>query len=196
MQEEDRALRTRFVELLIKSGGGDGGGGSNGRGTGKAKKSAGGSKKASKSAAAAAAATASSIGVLQPVAKLKRMKIGDDDVAKVVPERIFSLAIHPTEDKTLVLAGDKWGVVGVWEKESRRPEDAIVRCDCHLIAPFDCSPPPPPPDAPTHQPNPVLTRCPGYAATLQTGTLQAAHKASLNHHHPSVQPEPGLHQLV
>lgn len=137
MQEEDRALRTRFVELLIKSGGGDGGSGSNGRCTGKAKKSAGGSKKASKSAAAAAA-TASSIGVLQPVAKLKRMKIGDDDVAKVVPERIFSLAIHPTEDKTLVLAGDKWGVVGVWEKESRRPEDAIVRCDCHLIAPFDC----------------------------------------------------------
>jgi hypothetical protein len=30
-------------------------------------------------------------------------------VAKVVPDRIFSIAFHPTQLKTLVVAGDKCG---------------------------------------------------------------------------------------
>ncbi len=36
-------------------------------------------------------------------------------VAKVVPDRIFSLAVHPTESKHLIAAGGKWGGVGLWD---------------------------------------------------------------------------------
>ena len=46
---------------------------------------------------------------------LNKLTLRADRVAKVVPDRIFSLAIHPTEDKTLVMAGDKWGKLGFWD---------------------------------------------------------------------------------
>ena len=36
-------------------------------------------------------------------------------MAKVVPQRIFSMAIHPSLDKTIVFAGDKWGRLGIWD---------------------------------------------------------------------------------
>lgn len=39
----------------------------------------------------------------------------DDTVAKVVPDRIFSMSIHPTEDKVLLAVGGKWGAVGIWD---------------------------------------------------------------------------------
>ena len=32
-----------------------------------------------------------------------------------MPDRIFSLAIHPTETKVLVAAGGKWGAIGFWD---------------------------------------------------------------------------------
>ena len=37
------------------------------------------------------------------------LKITPERVAKVVPDRIFSLAIHPTNSKLLIAAGGKWG---------------------------------------------------------------------------------------
>ena len=43
------------------------------------------------------------------------MKITAEQVAKVVPQRIFSLAVHPTESKVLAVAGDKWGRIGLWD---------------------------------------------------------------------------------
>ena len=43
------------------------------------------------------------------------MHTGDDRVAKLVPNRILSLAIHPSEDRVLVAAGGKWGKVGLWD---------------------------------------------------------------------------------
>lgn len=42
------------------------------------------------------------------------MSIGEDRVAKVVPNRIFSMAIHPSEDMVLAVAGGKWGKLGFW----------------------------------------------------------------------------------
>ncbi len=33
----------------------------------------------------------------------------------MVPTRIFSLAVHPTESKVLVAAGGKWGAIGFWD---------------------------------------------------------------------------------
>ena len=40
---------------------------------------------------------------------LASLKITPERVAKVVPDRIFSLAIHPTNSKLLIAAGGKWG---------------------------------------------------------------------------------------
>lgn len=49
------------------------------------------------------------------VKDLNQLKLGEEGVSKVVPERIFSLAIHPAHDRTLVMAGDKWGKLGFWD---------------------------------------------------------------------------------
>lgn len=47
--------------------------------------------------------------------QLKKLKIKADQVAKVTPNRIFSLTVHPTERKLLIAAGEKWGGVGLWD---------------------------------------------------------------------------------
>ncbi|XP_060065079.1 WD repeat-containing protein 76-like [Ylistrum balloti] len=44
-----------------------------------------------------------------------KMTLTAERVAKVVPNRVFSVDIHPSEDKVLVTAGDKWGAVGLWD---------------------------------------------------------------------------------
>ena len=36
-------------------------------------------------------------------------------MAKVVPNRIFSIAVHPTQSKVLIAAGGKWGSIGFWD---------------------------------------------------------------------------------
>lgn len=41
--------------------------------------------------------------------------VADDRDIKVVPERITSIAFHPSPEKTIVFAGDKMGEVGVWD---------------------------------------------------------------------------------
>jgi WD40 repeat protein len=41
---------------------------------------------------------------------------------KITPERIYSMALHPTPDKPIVFAGDKTGVLGVVDA-SQRPEN-------------------------------------------------------------------------
>ncbi|XP_042879353.1 WD repeat-containing protein 76-like isoform X2 [Penaeus japonicus] len=46
---------------------------------------------------------------------LKKMKITESRVAKVVPNRTFSVQIHPTLDKTLVMIGGKYGELGLWD---------------------------------------------------------------------------------
>lgn len=46
---------------------------------------------------------------------LKSLKINDNRVKKIVPQRIFSMTIHPREDKTIIAAGDKSGYMGIWD---------------------------------------------------------------------------------
>lgn len=43
------------------------------------------------------------------------MRITAERVVKVVPYRIFSMAVHPSERKTLICTGDKWGNIGFWD---------------------------------------------------------------------------------
>ena len=43
------------------------------------------------------------------------MTIREETVARVTPKRIFSIAVHPSNCcSPLVAAGDKWGYVGLW----------------------------------------------------------------------------------
>ena len=46
---------------------------------------------------------------------MQSLEITEGHVAKLVPHRIFSMAFHPAKYKTLVLAGDKWGNLGIWD---------------------------------------------------------------------------------
>ena len=57
------------------------------------------------------------------------LKISDKNFAKVVPFRIFSLAIHPTESKLLVAAGDKWGSIGFWDVQNNGIQVVKVKID-------------------------------------------------------------------
>jgi len=43
------------------------------------------------------------------------LSVTEELVAKVVPERIFSLAVHPSPDTLIAAAGDKRGCVGLWD---------------------------------------------------------------------------------
>ena len=65
---------------------------------------------------AAAASIFENIDTLEK--NIGNLTISAENFAKVVPFRIFSLAIHPTESKLLVAAGDKWGSIGFWDVQS------------------------------------------------------------------------------
>lgn len=63
--------------------------------------------------------------------RLKQLRITADQVAKVTPNRIFSLTVHPTERKLLIAAGEKWGGVGIWDANDFTSETHGV----HLFSP-------------------------------------------------------------
>ncbi|CAN0214617.1 unnamed protein product, partial [Discosporangium mesarthrocarpum] len=52
------------------------------------------------------------------ISRLGRLKVDEDGVCKVVKERAYSLAWHPSSDKLLLAAGDKVGHVGIWTLDS------------------------------------------------------------------------------
>ena len=55
--------------------------------------------------------------------QLESLSLDDpEQVAKVVPERIYSVALHPTHEKTIAVAGDKWGHIGFWDVDSCNDE--------------------------------------------------------------------------
>ncbi|XP_070618501.1 WD repeat-containing protein 76 isoform X2 [Erythrolamprus reginae] len=49
---------------------------------------------------------------------LRGMVLREEHVAKVVKSRVCSVAVHPSESRTLVAAGDKWGQIGLWDLDS------------------------------------------------------------------------------
>ncbi|KAL4225515.1 WD repeat-containing protein 76 [Mactra antiquata] len=61
------------------------------------------------------------------VSKMKKTKITENLVAKVVPDRTFSVAIHPSETKVIAAAGDKWGKIGIWNvlNEGKSTSDGV-----------------------------------------------------------------------
>lgn len=63
--------------------------------------------------------------------RLKEISITPERVAKVVPDRIFSLAVHPGSEKVLVAVGGKWGGVGLWDAlDAAGPQNGV-----HLYVP-------------------------------------------------------------
>eukprot|EP00898_Chlorokybus_atmophyticus_P005305 jgi/Chlat1/5776/Chrsp387S05496 len=51
----------------------------------------------------------------QYLSQHKSFKWEDVGVRKVVPERIYSLTLHPSAEKVLAVAGDKWGRIGFFD---------------------------------------------------------------------------------
>lgn len=70
-------------------------------------------------------------------ATLQGLKINEDHVVKLVPDRIFSLAFHPARYKTLLFAGDKWGKLGIWDVGSAKGEDGVYLYEPHS-RPINC----------------------------------------------------------
>lgn len=69
---------------------------------------------------------------------LKKLKITPERVAKVVPNRIFSLAIHPSQTKLLVAAGGKWGSIGFWDVNDNESKTHGVQVVKHHSRPINC----------------------------------------------------------
>ena len=51
--------------------------------------------------------------------RLSKISIEDNNVAKVVPDRIFSLSLHPGHSQLVCAVGGKAGHVGLWDIRSR-----------------------------------------------------------------------------
>lgn len=69
---------------------------------------------------------------------LNNLTINPERVAKVVPDRIFSSAVHPHNDKILVACGDKWGKVGLWDCEDTESSTHGVHLFNYHSRPVNC----------------------------------------------------------
>uniref|UniRef100_A0A674J3Z2 WD repeat-containing protein 76 n=1 Tax=Terrapene triunguis TaxID=2587831 RepID=A0A674J3Z2_9SAUR len=74
---------------------------------------------------------------------LSHMILSEDAVTKVVKNRIYSVAIHPSESRTLVAAGDKSGQIGLWDLNSKSEDGVYVfiphsqPVSCMYFSPFN-----------------------------------------------------------
>ncbi|XP_069480288.1 WD repeat-containing protein 76-like [Ambystoma mexicanum] len=59
------------------------------------------------------------------------MTLGEDQVAKVTMDWIFSVAIHPSQSRALVAAGDKRGQVGLWNLDDRSSDGGVYVFEPH-----------------------------------------------------------------
>lgn len=58
--------------------------------------------------------------------KIDALSADDDgNVAKVTPDRIYSVACHPSTDKLIVCAGDKQGYIGMWNVDDSSEGDGV-----------------------------------------------------------------------
>ncbi|XP_064373864.1 WD repeat-containing protein 76 [Dromaius novaehollandiae] len=76
-------------------------------------------------------------------ASLNSMTLSEDNVKKVVKNRIYSMAIHPSESTIFVAAGDKLGQIGLWNVNCKTEEGAHVfiphnyPVSCMYFSPFN-----------------------------------------------------------
>jgi len=62
-------------------------------------------------------------------------------IKRITPDRVYSLAVHPTTDKDLVFVGDRKGWLGIWnasadaeEQLIEKEEDEVNQIDQHAFA--------------------------------------------------------------
>lgn len=55
----------------------------------------------------------------------------EDFVAKVVPQRVFSISVIPTSDVVCAVVGDKWGRLGFWRPHEAEEENQVVAFEPH-----------------------------------------------------------------
>ncbi|XP_075387549.1 WD repeat-containing protein 76 [Tenrec ecaudatus] len=58
-------------------------------------------------------------------ANLSGMVISEDNICKVTSGAVFSVALHPSETRTLVAAGAKFGQIGLWDLSQQPKEDGV-----------------------------------------------------------------------
>lgn len=68
---------------------------------------------------------------------VSRLSITEEQVAKVVPDRIFSVSLHPG-DQLVVAAGGKGGHVGLWDVMARHQETHGVHLFQPHLRPVNC----------------------------------------------------------
>jgi hypothetical protein len=60
------------------------------------------------------------------LSKIRSLSVNDErNVAKVTPDRIYSVAAHPSPEQLVVCAGDKQGYVGIWNVEDTSEGDGV-----------------------------------------------------------------------
>ncbi|XP_068814550.1 WD repeat-containing protein 76 isoform X2 [Struthio camelus] len=76
-------------------------------------------------------------------ASLNSMTLSENNIKKVVKNRIYSMAIHPSESTIFVAAGDKFGQIGFWNVDCKTEEGAHVfiphnyPVSCMYFSPFN-----------------------------------------------------------
>ncbi|KAJ5577407.1 DNA damage-binding protein cmr1 [Penicillium hispanicum] len=58
----------------------------------------------------------------EEMSSLKLWEAWDPQRIKITPERVYSMAFHPSENKPIVFAGDKMGHLGIFDASQTRPE--------------------------------------------------------------------------
>ena len=82
----------------------------------------------------AAAAAPDTLQPAGPKNDFRDLTINERHVVKAVPDRVFSMAIHPTCEKPLVLAGSKWGHVGIWSPRDMGTDEVCYCIPYHRLA--------------------------------------------------------------
>jgi WD40 repeat protein len=70
--------------------------------------------------------------------ELSKLTLSPERIAKVVPQRIFSMAIHPTGNELLLAVGDKWGNLGLWNVLSDIGSESVQVFQPH-VGPVNCT---------------------------------------------------------
>ena len=65
------------------------------------------------------------------VLDFRSVHVAEGNIAKLVPERIFSMDINPSDKTLLVAAGDTWGRVGLWDVLAPADEAPVATFEPH-----------------------------------------------------------------
>lgn len=107
----------------------------------------------------------STVALERYVSSISKTRLVSERVAKVVPERTFSIALHPSDTKVVAVTGDKWGKLGLWDVicDSSSTSDGVC-CYAPHSRPITCL------EFPVHTPE-KLYSC-GYDGSMRCGDFR------------------------